>query len=353
MHVCIRMKPTTLKDVARRAGVAHSTVSRVLTGKNLISEATRQRVLSAVQELKYQPNHAARELVSRREGRFPICVEAVFCHLKPVDERPAGSFQMQVLRGLHEVVREDGQVDLRLSYWQSDADMEPQLMRLQRANGIVALGNSDYQVAKAMRDREMKIVLADHDHDGLPLDSVTSDNMAGGKLAARYLLDRGHKRIGWIGGPLLYTAYQQRLDGLRLQLQLAGLTQTPHDCRIAEANENEAFERLMEAWIREGDLPSAVVVSASFQVSIVLHVLREHNIRCPQDISLICCDHDAFTSSCRPTLTTLTTYPKEIGRRAMERLIQIVRAPRPETPMKIVMPMTLIEGKSVRTISAK
>jgi len=347
------MKPPTLKDVALRAGVTHSTVSRVLTGKKLISSETRQRVLAAVRELKYQPNHSARTLVNGREGRFQICVEALLCHLNPLDENPAGSFQMQVLRGLHEAVQEDGQVDLRLSYWQPESDPEAQLLRLQRANGIVVMGNSDRQVAETMHQREMKIVLADHDHEGLMLDSVTSDNLTGGKLAARYLLDRGHRRIGWVGGPLLYAAYQQRLDGLRMQLQTAGLTLDPRDCRIVETNEVDAFERLMEAWVRQGDLPSAIVVTSAFPVPIVLHVLREHNLRCPRDISLLSCDRSAFTAACRPEPTTLATYPREIGRRAMERLIQIVRAPRPETPMKIVLPMQLVEGKSVRTLGAK
>lgn len=352
MNKAVRKSGSTLRDIAARTGVSHVTVSRVLNGKAGVAPVTRQAVLEAVRTLRYRPNAAARALVKGRQGRFPLSIEVLLCHLRPLDERPAGSFQMQVLQGVHDAARADGQVEIRLSYHQEGSDPEEQMTRLFRANGVLLMGNSDRLLAEAiLAHKHLAVVLADHEHEDLPADLAISDNIAGGRMAVRHLLERGHRRIGWLGGPFLYTANRQRLDGVRLALQEAGLGLAAADCRVAEENEPAAFERLTEAWARTGDLPSAIIVGSSFPMPAIIHALREHGCRCPDDISLVCFDHDVYTAACRPEPTTLATFPREIGRRAVERLIRLARAENPEPPMKIIVPMRLVEGDSVRTIA--
>lgn len=340
----------TLQDVARRVGVSHVTVSRVLNGRPHIATRTRQLVLDAVREMGYRPDASARALVRGRKGVFPVAIEIVFCHLHSVEERPNSSFQMQVLHGINEVAREDGHTEVHMGYWQNNEDAEPQLLRRLRANGVLLLGNSDPAVVEEIVRHELPVVLVDHEHEGLDVDAVESDNPAGGRLAARHLLAAGHRRIGWIGGPALYVAYQQRLDGIRLELAGAGLTLAPGDCRIAPVNELVAYEKMITAWLAEGDLPGALIVGSSFVMPVLLNVLREHGRRCPEDVSIVCFDHDAYTEICRPEPTAVATFPHEIGRRAMERLLMITRATRPEPPLKTVVPMKLVEGGSVQPV---
>lgn len=341
---------STLRDVGRRAGVSHTTVSRVLSGKPGISEGTRCAVLEAVREVGYLPNAAARSLVCRRDGRFPVAIQLLVCHLAPLDQSRAGTFQMQVLEGIHDAARADGDVDVHLSYWSSEAQPQEEVAKLLRKNGVLVMGNSDRSLAEALVAHHVPAVLVDHDHEGVPLDAVVSDNLAGGRMAARYLIDRGHRRIGWISGPLFYTAYRQRLDGVRLAIDDAGLRLLPRDCCIAPDNQMALFDRLLTDWVREGDLPSAVIAASSLAVPSFLHALREHGQRCPEHVSVLSCDRDIFAEVCRPILTTMATYPREIGRRAMLRLLERVRADDPPRPMKFVLPMDLTEGESVRSL---
>lgn len=342
----------TLQDVARRVGVSHVTVSRVLNGRPHIAATTRQLVLDAVREMGYRPDASARALVKGRKGDFPVAVEVVFCHLHSIEERPSGSFQIQVLHGINEVAREDGHAEVHMGYWQNGVDAESQLLRLLRSNGVLLMGNSDRAMVESLLSHQLPVVLVDHEHEGLEADAVESDNVVGGRMAVRRLLAAGHRRIGWLGGPPLYIAYQQRLFGVRSELADAGLALAPRDCRTAPANEPMDFEQIIGAWLSEGDLPSALIVGASFAMPVLLHVLREHGRRYPEDVSIVCFDHDAYTAVCRPEPTSVATFPREIGRCAMERLLKTVRATRPEPPLKLVVPMKLVEGGSVQALGA-
>ena len=342
----ISVKMVTMKDVALKVGVSHVTVSRVLAGRANVADATRILILDAARELNYQPNTAARSLASHRKGNFPITIEVVICHaLNPDRDKPAGSYPMQILQGISAVVQGDGHVTLSLSYWMSDKDPEQQLLRLQRANGVVLLGNSDRAMVEEMQRRSMNFVLVDHDHADLDLNVVVSGNSAGGRMAARYLVEQGHRRIGWLGAHEL--SYQQRLDGLRAGLQAYGISIAPRDCRISEEDDLDYYDRVIDAWIEEGDLPSAIGLCGSLPTASFLNSLHKHGLNCPADVSLFSLDVDAYSPACRPRPTAVASYPQVLGRKAMERLVHIIRASEPEPTIKIEVPMRLVEGASV------
>ncbi len=345
----ISSKMVTMKDVALKVGVSHVTVSRVLAGRANVAESTRASILQAARELNYQPNTAARSLASHRKGNFPILIEVVICNaLSPDRDRPAGSYPMQILQGVSEIIQADGHAALSLSYWLSDKDHEQQLLKLQRANGLVILGNSDRALVVEMQRRSMNMVLVDHDHADLDLNAVLSDNITGGRLAARYLLEQGHRRIGWIGAH--ESSYLQRLEGLRIGLQAGGVVIAPRDCRMAEADDLDYYDRVVDAWLDEGDLPSAIALCGSLPTASLLNSLHRHGMKCPDDISLFSLDVDAYSAACRPRPTAVTSYPEVLGRKAMERLIQMVRANESDPGLKIVVPMRLVEGASVAKV---
>ncbi|MEI6169130.1 MAG: LacI family DNA-binding transcriptional regulator [bacterium] len=345
-------KAATLRDVARRAGVSHVTVSRVLSGNLNVTPATSKTVMRAVRALKYQPNVAARTLVLRRGGNFPILLQAVVCHARhSLQTQLPGAFQMQVLQGVCDAVHTDGHTDFSMSYWRGDEDQERQLARLQRASGVLLMGNSDRELVVRMKNSGIKLVLADQDHEGIEIDAVVSDNLKGSRAAVRYLLDRGHRHIGWMGGPAYNNVYRQREEGVRLELAKARVPLAPRDCHNASEDDVLFYERAMLEWVRADHLPTALVLCSPLAMPGVLHVMREHNLRCPDDISLISLDLDANNAACRPRPTALATYPQTIGRQAMERLIKIVRSNTELPPLKTIVPMHLIEGESVATLS--
>ncbi|NLE30182.1 MAG: LacI family transcriptional regulator [Phycisphaerae bacterium] len=315
----------TIRDIAKQVGVTHSTVSRVINGKSNISEETRQIVLQTIREMGYQPNRRARLLVGRREGKYPIFIELVMCHLSPKNEGVAGGFQMQVIQGIQQEAHEDGQVDYAVSYCETDQNAGDQLLRYQRSNGVILLGNSDRGLVEQLLERKIKVVLADHEHEGLGVDSVISDNVAGGMMAAKYLMSKGFKRIGWLGGPPEVISWSQRFDGFKLQLNKMGIELQQKDCRYTQAVELEAFETVMMQWISQGDVPPALVTPSSMGVPMILHALQANGLKCPADVSIVTFDNDSFIEISRPKPATLATFPLEIGRKAMQRMMQIIR----------------------------
>lgn len=342
------MNSVTLRDVARQAGVSHVTVSRVFAGGTNVRPATRAAVLKVAKALKYQPNIGARLLVSRRAGNFPILVQGLVCHaMHKIQTQLPGAFQLQLLQGVCDAVHADGHAEFSLGYWRPDEDQERQLLRLQRANGVLLMAAPDRDLVVRMRDRGFRLVLADCEHEGLGIDAVVSDNVSAGRTAVKYLLERGHRRIGWIDGPGYNLVYRQRSDGVRLELATAGLQLASRDSRIAAEDNLTDYERVMREWVRDGHLPTAIVLCGPLAMPGVLHVMREHGLRCPDDISLISLDLDAYNATCRPRPTALATYPQTIGQQAMERLIKIVRADADMPPLRTVVPMRLVEGESV------
>jgi len=338
----------TLRDVARRSGVSHVTVSRVLSGNTHVLPSTRQTVLKAVRALKYKPNVVAQTLALRRTGNPRILIQVLVCHSQlPAKNEAPGAFQMQVLQGISDAVHADGHADFSLSYWRSGGDEEAQLLRLQRANGVLLMGYSDRDLVIRLRKRGIKLVLADHAHAAIDVDAVVSDNVAAGRTAARYLLERGHQHIGWLGGPRFLYAYQQRCEGVRQELAAAGIRIVARDYRSSPQDEVSEYERVVTDWIHSGRFPSAIVLGNSLATLGVLHVLHGQALRCPDDVSLISLDLDAYNAACRPRPTALATAPQNIGQKAMERLLQIVRTDADWKPRTTVLPMRLIEGESV------
>ncbi len=107
------------------------------------------------------------------------------------------------------------------------------------------------------------------------------------------------------------------------------------DCRYTQAVELEAFETAMMQWISQGDIPPALVTPSSMGVPMILHALQANGLKCPADLSIVTFDNDNFIKICRPKPTTLATFPLKIGRKAMQRMLQITRQDKKDSPQKI------------------
>ncbi len=346
------MNSATLRDVAHKAGVSHVTVSRVLAGSTNVRPETRAIVMKAVRALQYQPNITARALVSRRTGNFPILVQGMICHaLHTIQTQLPGAFQLQVLQGVCDAAQLDGHTEFSLGYWRPDEDQESQLLRCQRANGVLLMGVPDRDLVVRLQDRGMKLVLADQEPEGITCDVVVSDNVEAGRSGVRYLLERGHRRIGWMDGPAYNRVYGQRGEGVQRELAAAGIPLAARDHHTVAEDDVADYERAMSEWIQTGDLPTAMVLCGPLAMPAILNVMREQGLRCPDNLSLISLDLDGNNANCRPRPTALATYPQTIGQLALERLIKIVRAEGDPPPLRTVVPMRMVEGESVATVT--
>lgn len=270
----------TIYDVAKRAGVGIGTVSRVLNNSPQVREATRQRVLQAIEELNYRPSPIAQRL-SRRQT-LTIGVVAPFMTRPSVVER---------LRGI-EAVLADTEYDLIVYNVETPARRDRYFRELpnsHRLDGliVVSLPPREEDIAH-WTQAEVPIVLVDTGHPALS--SVIIDNVAGGALATEHLIELGHRRIAFASDPLDnpfgFTPNRDRYQGYRQALAKHGLPFRPDYHQMAEHGRAQA-RAMTHRLLSLDEPPTAIFAASDTQAFGVIEAARDLGLRVPQDLSVI------------------------------------------------------------------
>jgi DNA-binding LacI/PurR family transcriptional regulator len=303
----------TIADVAAYAGVGAGTVSRVLNNSPRVSEATRARVMAAIDVLDYRPSPLAQGL-SRGRCQTLGAVVPFFTHASAVER----------LRGV--VAGLDGsRYDLVLFNVESPVHRDEHLASLtrrDRADGLLVVS-----LPPPARDLErlatagVPVVLLDARGDGVP--AVVTDDVEGGRIATRHLLALGHERIAFIGddpaNPFGFTSSGEREQGYRESLAEVGLTPGPEDVchgpHVREVARRRAAELLARA-----DRPTAVFAASDTQALGVLEAARAAGLSVPEDLSVV--GFDDIEVSSYAGLTTVRQPLFESGRTAVALLLE-------------------------------
>jgi LacI family transcriptional regulator len=309
----------TLADVAARAGVSISAVSRVLSDapSARVSDATRRRILDAAKELRYRPNFAGRALKSARTQVIGLVVpdltNALFTELMHGAEDEAAAHKYTVLLGRADDVRPGGEVIARLI-----GEGRVDGMVVQVGDGVPPAGLGD------LLDSGAPIVLINSAYPGR-VASVALDDERGARLATDHLLELGHRRIAFANGlPRSFTAKRRRL-GYKAAMKDAGLTVPPgYETRLGytESNGREALHRLMAL----EEPPTAIVVANVNAAVGVLAEARRMKIRVPRDLS-VACVHDSWTAeNTWPPLTAVKMQSYAMGRTAVRGVVKRIES---------------------------
>lgn len=306
----------TIYDVAERAGVGIATVSRVLNTSPRVREATRQRVLAAIEELNYYPGAAARTLLSGRTRTIGF----ILC--QSPNRIFADAFLPEVLRGVGDAVQENG---FRVLVHSVEDVSAPQayirLVREKHTDGIILSGpRSDDQQLPRLKAEGFPVVLLGQ-LPGSDIPFVDVDNVGAARQAVNHLLGLGHQRIAMItNAPLSYTASRDRLAGYWQALELAGLTD---DERLVRHGDFTAASgaRAMTELLALSPLPTAVFVASDVVACGVLQVVKQRGLRAPDDIALVGFDDIPLARYLDPPLTTVRLPAYGLGRTASEQLI--------------------------------
>ena len=314
MPPSVRSKRPSLEEVALLAGVSRATVSRVVNGSPTVDPAMKERVDVAVRELGYQPNLSARALVRNRTDTLALVVS------EP-DVRVFGDpFFSGIIRG---VTSEAGSAGLQVVILlaQSDEDHEriERYVRSGAADGVLLISEHAGldPLPQSMVDAGMPIVIGGRPHDEtLDVLFVDNDNVHGGHLAARRLMDIGRRRIGTVAGPRDMTAGTDRLDGFRAELGErfdAGLVEHGE---FTQASGEAAADRLLAT---APDLDGIFAASDLMALGAIT-ALRRAGRRIPQDVAVVGFDDIEVAASAAPPLTTVRQQTVLQGR-AMVRLL--------------------------------
>lgn len=324
-----------LKDVARRAGVSVSTVSRVLTGSPLVNAETRERVQAAMDALEYRPNRVARRL------RGDSGQASLIGLIVPDIQNP---FFAEVARGVEGVAQAHGYM-VFVGNSDEDGAVERrylELMRAERVDGVILPASSDIAATVTeMARRGLPVVCVDRRLPRAALDTVIADNVEGAYQAVSHLIAVGHRRIGFIGGRPQLSTTQERLEGYRRALAEHGL---PHDEALVRAGDSrQAGGRAMAAALLAGpERPTALLVGNNLMTLGALETIHALGLRIPDDVAIVGYDDMPWALAFNPPLTAVRQPGQELGRRAAELLIARIADPSRSTTLVTLQPELVV-----------
>ncbi|WP_327677451.1 LacI family DNA-binding transcriptional regulator [Streptomyces sp. NBC_00467] len=336
-----------IKDVAREAGVSVGTVSNVINRPDSVAEATRTRVLSTIDRLGYVRSESARQL---RAGRSRIIALLVLDMANP--------FFVDVAAGAERVARDAG-LGVMLCNSAQSSDEEAEYLGLfseQRVRGVlVTPADTSGRNLAGFRRQEIPFVTVDRVVPSAEGCSVSVDDVVGGSLAGRHLLDQGHERIVYVSGPLQLSQCQDRRTGVLRALAEAGLDEdrlTVLETRKLDVSAGrDAGARLLGMSPR----PTAVFCANDLLALGVLQALFAAGVSVPDEIALVGYDDIEFASAAAVPLTSVRQPAVRMGRLAAELLIEETGPDAADHHHQriVLQPELVVRGSSIARPAAK
>jgi LacI family transcriptional regulator len=327
---------SNMKEVADLAGVALSSVSRVLSGHPDVSEPMRERVMQAVERLGYQPDLLAQSMRRRSTLSCGFVVGDI-----------SNPLLAEIAQGAEVTLRDAGYAML-LTNSENDPRLDASHVRLflQRRVDCLLLSlaaETDRETLALLERIEEPIVVIDRDvPEEIGAGAVLSDHRTGMHAAVSHLLDLGHRRIGLVNGATL-RAPRERRAGLEDAYRDRGL---PADYRILEGPLTVDHGQRATAELLDGPEPPTAIVAGANQLLVgTLRELRRRNSRIGSDLSLVSCDTIVLTELFDPPIAVVDRDNRELGRQAAAMLLE--RMSKPDTPPeRITLPTRFIARPS-------
>ncbi|MFI1472334.1 LacI family DNA-binding transcriptional regulator [Streptomyces wuyuanensis] len=301
----------TLAQVAEKAGVSISTVSKVLNGRQDVAAPTRVKVERLLE------THAYRR--TARSSREAPLIEIVFHELDSI-------WAMELIRGVENVAKAN-QASVVLTESGTRHSPAPDWVEgvLQRRPiGVVLVFSAlPQEVKQQLRSRSIPFVIVDPAGDPDPdVPSVGSANWNGGLAATRHLIELGHRRIGIITGPEDMLCSLARLDGYRSAMSMAGLETGPGLVRYGDFHVEGGFDRAVEM-LRLPEPPTAIFAGSDLQALGVLEAARVNGLRVPHDLSVVGYDDVPVARWSSPALTTVHQPLRQMAEEAAQMLLRL------------------------------
>lgn len=325
---------STIRDVARRAGVSVATVSRVVNSSaHRVSPRTHRRVMTAVAELGYHANVIAQGLKKRTTRTVALIVPDI-----------SNPFFPAIARGIEDIARLRGYAVLLCNTYEDLARENAylQLLRKRWVDGLIfATVGSNTEHLRALRRERMPVVLIARDVEGVSIDAVLVDNFRGGVEATTHLLRLGHRQVVHIGGPPSLHVAAERRRGYLEALAAAGIPARP--AHIAEGDFTAEGGRRAINLLLERRVEFTAVVAANDLMAIgAMEALRTAGRRIPEDVAVVGFDDITFASLVSPALTTVAQPKYRMGQMAMERLFELMAGEASRSRQTVLVPQLVV-----------
>lgn len=332
----------TIRDVARHAGVSHQTVSRVINGHESVKEATRQRVFESIRALEYVPSPMARGLIGNRTHSLGMVTADI-----------SDNFFAQAVAGAELEARRRGYYLIVASVEEENRDDGRGYLRLmleRRVEGLILARPS----SPVTSEQVLPTLSA-----GIPFVAIGSrvpghafvdvDNEGGALAATRHLVEKGHRAIATITGPLDWPSARSRLAGYREALHAAGLREDPARVAHSRGWGLEAGQEAAASLLARGTDFTALFVHSDLSALGAVRELRARGLRVPEDVSVVGFDDIPVAAFFDPPLTTVRQPMREVGVIAARLVLDAVSTGDASDGQgrEIVMPAELVERGTV------
>ena len=330
---------STIHDVAKLAGVAPITVSRVINNSGYINENTREKVEAAISKLGYVPNVLARSLKSKRTNTLAL----VFTDI-------TNPFFTIIARGVEDTA---GDAGFNVIFCNTDESQEKednyvQVILQKQVDGILLVpAGSNTKSIQIIKDQGTPLVILDRRIDNADVDIVRGDSVGGARLLTQHLIDLGHRHIALINGPHNVSTSEDRLIGYKQVMEENGLINNIQGYygHFSQASGNSLTRTIFE----KEQKPTAIFATNNLIAIGALRALNELGYRIPKDVALVSFDDIPDNLTMFPFMTAVSQPSYQMGKSATELLISRIKNESDAGYKDIIFPVDFIRRDSSGT----
>jgi len=327
---------STIQDVAKRAGVAAITVSRVINNSGYASEETRTRVEAAIKELGYVPNTLARGLRLKRTNTLALVMTDI-----------TNPFFTLIARGVEDTASAAGFTVIFCNTDESEAEEEKytQILAQKQVDGVLLVpACSNPKSVHFLQTNNIPVVLLDRSVPGVHSDLVRCDSQGGAYQLIKYLIALGHNQITIITGPQSVSTSEDRVIGYQQALSEAGLSAREH-IYYGSFTQASGYELTLQA-LGSSHRPTALFGGNNFIAIGIMKALKDTGVNVPEDMTIVGFDDLPTALVVDPFLTVVAQPAYEMGQKATELLLARLAGNTSQEYQEIILPTKIIERQS-------
>lgn len=304
----------TLQQVAEHAGVSRATASLIVRGSSKIAEKTRKKVLNSMRDLGYVYDRVAANMRSQSSSTVGLIITDI-----------ANPFYAELLRGVHNSLEEAGYIVFLGTTFDSDIKQEQLISRMleHRVGGIILcpVSESSLESVELLKKVDIPLVLAVRELENLSCDYVGIDYIVGAQMAVNHLINKGHRRIAFLGGTSQSSAWKERRQGFCTALKQAGI-EVDETLIVESAVTREGGADAVRKVLLHPNPPTAAFCFNDLVAHGVMLGLTSSGLVPGQDMAIVGFDNNNEAPLYNPPLTTVSSYARLIGSQAASLLHQ-------------------------------
>ncbi|KZE84227.1 LacI family transcriptional regulator [Paenibacillus elgii] len=329
----------TIKDIAKLAGVSHTTVSRALNDSPLINPETKERIKAIAGSMNYTPNYSARSLVLDRSYNLGL-------FFTTLHTGTSAGFLYEAIKGVNDVIKDEYNLIVR------GIDDYKSFHKVNRKNfdGIIVMSQSesDQSFIEYASDKEIPLVVLNRPVESVQVMNFVPDDQSGAYRLTEYLVQQGHRHIAIIEGKQGFKSTQARRDGYREALHKHGIT-VPEAYYVSGNYDLESGHAAMSKLLELPERPTAVFCCNDDMALGAVKAVTERGLSVPEDISVAGFDDHLFSAFMSPALTTVRRPIEELSRAGAETLLKFIETKHSEKSV-VLFHTELVIRDSVKSI---